>query len=173
MRCGNPGAAAGATLMAVALVAACSARVPVGFAPPDGSADGAKSLDASTDDGTSGGDDGGSTPPPVESSTQDSETPEAEADAGDAAGDSTAPDVGTPTDGGPADTSTPDALTCSVGSGADYQASCTGCSISATCLLTCTSCTTDAQTQNPNPSLQLPCPGTMAVQNTNGVLTCS
>jgi hypothetical protein len=156
--------------MVFALVAGC-ATTPAGFAPPDGSVDAAKSLDAAADGTSEDGEDGGSTTPPGDSGTQDSETPQS--DAGEEASDSMAPESGGPTDGGSADTTTVDAPVCSVGAGADYQASCTGCSISATCLLTCTSCTTDAQTQNPNPSLQLPCPGTMAVQNTNGVLTCS
>jgi len=83
---------------------------------------------------------------------------------------------GSVTESGPADTgvvdATGDGSNCSVGPGADYQATCTSCTISATCLLKCASCTTKAQGQNPNPSLQLPCPGTMAVQNIDGVLTC-
>jgi len=58
--------------------------------------------------------------------------------------------------------------------GGSYLGSCTGCaaaSSGAGCVLTCTSCTETNGSQNPNPSLPLPCSGSIA--NDNGVLQCS
>jgi hypothetical protein len=66
-----------------------------------------------------------------------------------------------------------DGSSCSVGPSPSYQATCASCSISATCVLTCASCTKKDQTQNPNPTIQLPCPGTLSVSNDDGVLVCS
>ena len=54
-----------------------------------------------------------------------------------------------------------------------YQNSCTSCTVSPTCLLSCSSCTKRDQSQNPNPSVQLPCPGTMSVENNDGSLLCN
>jgi hypothetical protein len=156
----------GTLLGAVAFCASCTAQVPAGFAPRDGSVDGADHLDGATD-ATGGGDASSSS----DGGAADSLAPEAEDPTDDAPADDGSVDTGA-ADTGATDGATADALDCSVGSGADYQASCTGCSIGASCLLTCTSCTTMAQTQNPNPSVQLPCPGTTSVQNDNGVLAC-
>jgi hypothetical protein len=176
MRCGIRGRTVGMMVAALVLCAACAARTPVGFAP-EGTGDDASDLDAAGDTSSEIGV-GDSTGPSVDSATSDSTSGQP-----DAAGEAMAQDTGGAAETGPGETGTPDtgapdateqdAASCSVGAGADYQATCAGCSISGTCLLTCTSCTTKAQTQNPNPSLQLPCPGTQSVQNTNGVLTCS
>jgi hypothetical protein len=167
MRRDNRGLPVGMALLALALCGACGTRALPGFAPGDGSVDDAN-IDAI------GEGDLDSTPPVDGGAAQDSTIPASDTGASD---DSTAQDAGVadanPVDTGAADTSTSDGSTCSAGGGADYQATCTSCSISASCLLTCASCTTDSQMQNANPSLQLPCPGTMSVQNTNGVLTCS
>ncbi len=55
-----------------------------------------------------------------------------------------------------------------------YLGSCTGCAAESSgsgCALTCSSCTTVSGTQNPAPTLALPCNGT--VSNQNGTLQCS
>jgi MYXO-CTERM domain-containing protein len=60
--------------------------------------------------------------------------------------------------------------------GGSYAGSCTGCGVAASgagCVLSCTSCGTLNGMQNMNPSLQLPCTGTLtngAVTNNNGAL---
>jgi hypothetical protein len=62
---------------------------------------------------------------------------------------------------------------CSTPSGS-YSASCTSCATgprTTGCALTCDSCTTVSGTQNPGPSIALPCSGT--ISNQNGVLQCS
>ena len=172
----------GMALVAAALCVACE--------PPDSSAFGLP--EAATDEVDAGAHD--ATPSSHDGSTHDatSSQPEAgepEGAAADAPAGSTPADSATDTttdavsldagssDAGSTETGTPDTSTidapvCTAGPDADYQASCTACSVSTTCVLTCTSCTTKAQTQNPNPSLQLPCTGTESVQNEDGVLTC-
>jgi hypothetical protein len=152
------------SLVAVALCASCGAQVPVGYAPADGSNDGAGRLDGKTDATADegGGDDDS---PSSDGAAQDSTTPQMDAGTDDGSADAGLADVDA-TEAAASDAG------CSVGPGADYLASCTSCSISGTCLLTCASCTTKAQTQNQSPSVQLPCPGTMSVQNNDGVLTC-
>jgi hypothetical protein len=58
--------------------------------------------------------------------------------------------------------------------GGSYAESCTSCSAAVTsagCVLTCASCTAISGAQNPNPSLPLPCNG--SIDNSNGVLTCN
>jgi hypothetical protein len=76
----------------------------------------------------------------------------------------TPPGGGTGNDGGAA---------CPTPAGS-YSQSCTGCSAAdpgtGTCVLTCASCTKINGTQNPNPSLTLPCAGTIA--NIDGQLVC-
>jgi hypothetical protein len=62
---------------------------------------------------------------------------------------------------------------CSTGPNASYLGTCTSCSISVTCLLRCASCTKKDQTQNLNPVVQLPCPGTTSVENNDGNLLCN
>ena len=55
-----------------------------------------------------------------------------------------------------------------------YLGSCTGCAAAYSgsgCALTCTSCTETNGSENPNPSLPLPCSGSLT--NDNGVLQCS
>jgi hypothetical protein len=176
---------------AVAVLGACATGTLDTYGPADGAA--SESSVAET-----GGKD--SAAPAEGAATQDAPGPAdtgvdaaaagdggADGGGGDGSVDATSPDAseGGSTDGsatdaatetGPSDAGPGDAAgdgsNCSVGPGADYQATCTSCSISATCLLHCASCTTKAQTQNPNPTLQLLCPGTMAVQNIDGVLTC-
>jgi MYXO-CTERM domain-containing protein len=60
--------------------------------------------------------------------------------------------------------------------GGSYTGSCTGCGVAASgsgCVLSCTSCGTLNGMQNMNPSLQLPCTGSLsngAVSNNNGAL---
>ncbi len=75
-------------------------------------------------------------------------------------------DAGTSIDGGCGSTcATP---------GGSYQGSCTGCAAEPSgsgCVLTCTSCTETDGSQNPSPSLTLPCSG--EIENDNGVLRCS
>ena len=156
------------TVMAAALCVACASGSSGTEAPGsnDASAFDAPMADASAGDSTPPAEDSGMGPQPS-----------------DAAGETMAQDTGEPEDAGSVDTGADetgvtdagvDAGTCSVGPGpgANYQATCTGCSISATCLLTCASCTTKNQMQNPNPSLELPCPAAESVQNIDGVLTC-
>jgi von Willebrand factor type A domain len=64
---------------------------------------------------------------------------------------------------------------CEMPSGS-YADSCTGCAVATSgsgCVLTCTSCGTIGGSQNPNPSLQLPCAGSLSngsVTNSNGSL---
>jgi hypothetical protein len=172
MRSRNRARTFGSTLAVLVLGAACSTQTRVGFAPTDGSADDADEVDAAAD-ATSDVSTIDSTTPSGDGATQDVVTP-----ANDAVADDTgsAAETGGGTDAaaetGVVEAGTPDA-NCSVGSGADYQATCTGCTISATCLLMCQSCTTDAQTQNADPTLQLPCAAGTSAQNTNGELTCS
>ncbi len=159
---------------------------------------GTPNADGATEDSTAPADAGApeaapagdSSLAPDEGATEDSTAPLADGGDGAANADSMAPDAGHPLDSGPADTGiadtgladtgTPDTgapdagagdAACSVGPVADYQASCSGCSIMA--VLTCASCTKKDQTQNLNPSLPLPCPGATSVQNTDGVLSCS
>ncbi|HEY2518043.1 MAG TPA: S8 family serine peptidase [Polyangiaceae bacterium] len=58
--------------------------------------------------------------------------------------------------------------------GGSYLASCTSCSAAAQgggCELTCQSCTKIDGSQNPNPTLALPCTG--SIDNDNGVLVCT
>ncbi len=55
-----------------------------------------------------------------------------------------------------------------------YLGSCTGCSAAPSgsgCVLTCTSCTKADGSENPDPSLMLPCSGT--IENDDGALECS
>lgn len=163
-----------ALILATGIVCtACSVRAPVGFEPLEAGAD-AGVFDATSDVAAD------QATPPEDGPALDTAIPRPEA--GDGPAESASLETGIPAETGvletgPSDTGTDvaagDGSNCSVGPGADYQASCTGCSVSDTCLLTCTSCTTDAQTQNANPSLQLPCSGTESVQNFNGVLTCN
>jgi hypothetical protein len=58
--------------------------------------------------------------------------------------------------------------------GGSYLGSCTGCAAGSSgsgCELTCTSCTETNGSQNPNPSLPLPCSG--SIENDNGALVCA
>ena len=58
--------------------------------------------------------------------------------------------------------------------GGSYLGSCTGCAAESSgsgCVLTCTSCTATSGSQNPNPSLPLPCSG--SITDDNGALQCS
>ncbi len=74
-------------------------------------------------------------------------------------------DAGTNIDGGCGSTC--------VTPGGIYLGSCTGCAAEGSgsaCVLTCTSCTEMNGSQNPNPSLPLPCTGT--IENENGSLEC-
>ena len=74
-------------------------------------------------------------------------------------------DAGTNIDGGCGSTC--------VTPGGSYLGSCTGCAAEVSgpgCVLTCTSCTEINGSQNPNPSLTLPCTGT--IENDNGALQC-
>jgi hypothetical protein len=55
-----------------------------------------------------------------------------------------------------------------------YLGSCTGCAAASSglgCALTCTSCTDTNGSQSPNPSLPLPCSG--SIENASGALECS
>ena len=165
-------------------------------AETDGSGRGADDSATRADDGAPDTSPAGdSSPPDDATTTQDSTWPIAEGGDASATADSMAPDTGHPMDAsatdtgladsgqadtgladtGSADTGPLDSATaasvCSVGPGAAFQLTCSGCSISA--VLSCASCTKKDQTQNSNPSLQLPCPGSMSVQNSDGVLSCS
>jgi hypothetical protein len=163
-------------------LALVAAALGVACVPPDSSAFGLP--EAATEDAVdAGARDTGSflhdaSTPGADATAPGHEAGEPEASTADAPAESTAADGTTEDahDGGSADTgtdaATSDAPVCTAGPAPDYQASCTGCSIGATCVLACTSCTTKAQTQNPNPSLQLPCAGTESVQNEDGALTC-
>ncbi len=168
------GRTVGTTLVVAAICAAC-ARAGAGLGPA-GSDDDASAAEGATD-ARQDADAGGSTSPSQDGAIHDS------TGAGDPGGDAATNDTGASAETGPTETGPEDAYVsdgstvdepyCPVGAVANYQETCTGCSISATCLLTCSSCTTAAQMQNPNPNLQLPCPSGESVQNVNGVLKCT
>jgi hypothetical protein len=173
---------------------------PLGASPSDGSAletsgeasssgDSTPSMDdaGSTDDSSAPTPDGSatdSTAPPDDGPTPDSApAPDAGSDSSAPAGDggppmdatqrdSSPPADATPPDTGRPDVGTGDAASCPLGPNPSYQRSCAGCAVSATCLLTCATCTKQDQTENANPSLQLPCAGTTSPTNINGVLVC-
>jgi hypothetical protein len=147
-----------------------------GSGSDDGSvADGTTLETSATADSSAGSDTSSSSP---DSSDVSSLTIDSSADPSDG--------VAT-TESGPVDTGAPDvafhdaatadapgdAATCSAGPSPSYAQTCTNCSISATCLLSCESCRKKDQTLNLNPWVQLPCPGTTSVWNNDGVLVCS
>jgi hypothetical protein len=152
---------------------------------PDVTADGSPETSAPADS-SPGLDSSGSSPDSGDDSPDDSigslsdspaDTTAPTSDAGDGSttSDSSSLDTGA-ADVAVQDTGAdapPDASSCSAGPSPSYQMTCTTCSISATCLLTCASCTKKDQTQNPNPTIQLPCPGATSVSNDDGVLVCS
>ncbi len=144
-------------------VAADTSRQP---APESGSGAAGSDTGASDDSSSGSMSDSGSSSDAAEDSSE-----------GAAPGDSSVADTGASLDTGSPDTAVLDAALdgdagCSTGPTAAYQQTCTTCSISVTCLLSCASCTKRDGTQNANPTLQLPCPGTMSVQNIDGNLQC-
>jgi hypothetical protein len=137
--------------------------------PESGSGVDASDMDAS-DDSSGSMSDGPSTSDssPGDSSLGDSAAP----------ADSSVADTGTIQDTG-TDTAVRDSgvdssdAGCSAGPSPSYLSTCTSCSISVSCLLGCASCTKKDQTQNPNPVVQLPCAGTLSVENNDGNLLCN
>jgi hypothetical protein len=167
-----------------ALCVACAsggAETSNGFTSDDGSAADVTTADVSREaspvaDSAPGLDSAASSPDSSDDSTG-SGTNDSSADASDgpATAESAAVDTGSSdvaSETGAADASG-DATSCSAGPSPSYAATCTGCSISATCLLSCESCRKKDQTMNLNPWVQLPCPGTTSVSNNDGVLVCS
>jgi hypothetical protein len=152
--------AVGWTLIVI-LFGACKDASPNGFGSTgDGGPDATASVDSGSSDEAETQDGGGSPPP----------------DAGNPNEDADVPSDGSAQDTGPVDTGIPEVgpTTCQydAGNGADYQASCTSCNLSPSCLLSCASCTNKGGSQVNNPSVQLPCPAGEAVQNNDGILTC-
>jgi hypothetical protein len=191
MKFARLGPAVGLLCATGALCVACASGGGETSTSDDGSAPDVTTADGSAEtsgpaDSAPGVDSGGSAPDstddaPGSVSDSSADTTAPASDAGDESttGDSASietstADVAVHDTGADAPPDAPgDASSCSAGPSPSYQATCMTCSISATCVLTCASCTKKDQTQNPNPTIQLPCPGTLSVSNDDGTLVCS
>jgi hypothetical protein len=151
-----------------------------------GSSSGSRDSSTAADSTSAPGDDGNATqdssPSAADSDTDSTPPIDGAPPVDSAAADSSSPmDAGVPNPGardtGVADTSPADGASCpsdATGPNPSYALSCSGCAINpTTCVLSCTSCYRVDHTQTANPQLQLPCPGTKSVENSDGSLLCN